>query len=214
VFADSAVTGKKVERPWLGAKLEALTREVADGLNLERASGAVVTRIKNGSPADTAGLQVGDVIVMVDGTDVADARAVYYRLTTRGIGNLTRFDVMRKGRRVPVNIALTAAPQAGRDDVRNLSGVHPFDGARVSNIVGAVADELGIDEEEGVVILSVRPNSVAANLGFKAGDVVSQVLRTDVDNVQTLERLVRERQRVWPLTIRRQGQVLQIQVQG
>jgi Do/DeqQ family serine protease len=214
VFANSAATGKKVERPWLGAKLEALTREIADALGLERAAGAVVTRIKAGSPADNAGLQVGDVILMVDGTDVADARAVFYRLTTRGIGNLTRFDIVRKGRRIPVNIALAAAPQTGRDDVRNLSGVHPLDGARVSNIVGAVGDELGIDEDEGVVVMSVRPNSIAANLGFKPGDVIATVMRTDVDSVQTLDKLLRDRQQIWSLAVRRQGKTLQIQVPG
>jgi Do/DeqQ family serine protease len=214
VFADSAITGKKVERPWLGAKIEPLTREIAEALSLERAAGAVVTRIKDGSPADTAGLQVGDVIVMVDGTEVADARAVHYRLTTRGIGNLTRFDVMRKGRRLPINVALTAAPQAGRDDVRNLSGVHPLDGARVSNIVGAVADDLGLDDDQGVVIVSVRQNSIAANLGFKAGDVITQVMRVDIDTVLKLEQALRERQRNWSLAIRRQGQILQLQVPG
>jgi Do/DeqQ family serine protease len=214
VFADSAVSGKKVERPWLGAKLEALSRDVADALGLERAAGAVITRLTANSPAASAGLQVGDVIVMVDGTDVADARAVFYRLTTRGIGKLTRFDVMRQGRRIPVNVALTAAPEAGRDDIRNLSGVHPFDGARVTNIVGGVADELGLDEEDGVAILTVRANSIAANLGFRAGDVIISILQTKIDTVQTLERAVKERQKAWPVVIRRQGQVLQILFPG
>jgi Do/DeqQ family serine protease len=214
VFANSAVTGKKVERPWLGAKLEALSRDVADALGLERAAGAVVTRLTANSPAETAGLLVGDVIVMVDGTDVDDARAVYYRLTTRGIGKLTRFDIMRKGRRIPVNVELTAAPQAGRDDVRNLSGVHPLDGARVSNIVGSVADELGLDDDQGVVVLSVRPNSVAANLGFKPGDVLIQVMSVAVDSVQALEKALKDRQRIWQLAVKRQGQILQIQLPG
>jgi Do/DeqQ family serine protease len=214
VFADSAVSGRKVERPWLGAKLEPVTRDIADALGLERAAGAVITRVTPGGPAARAGLQVRDVVIMVDGTDVADARAVFYRLTTRGIGRLTRFDVIRDGRRLPVNVELTAAPQAGRDDVRNLSGVHPFDGARVSNLIGAVADELGIEDDEGVAIVSVRSNSVAANLGFQAGDVIVQVMRTPIDSVQTLERVVRERQRLWQVAIKRQGQVLQIQIPG
>lgn len=214
VIVDSAISGKKFERPWLGAKLEALTRDVADALGIERAAGAVVTRITPKGPAESAGLEVGDVIVMVDGTEVADARAVFYRLTTRGIGNLTRFDVIRKGRRVPINVALTAAPKAGKDDVRNLTGVHPFDGARVSNIVGATADELNLEDDEGVVILSVRPNSIAANIGFKTGDVILQVMGTAVDNVQTLDRLLKDRQRSWQIALKRQGKTVQIQVAG
>jgi Do/DeqQ family serine protease len=214
VFSESAISGKKVERPWLGAKLEALSRDVADALGIERAAGAVVTRVTTNGPAANAGLQIGDVIVMVDGTDVADARAVFYRLTTRGIGNLTRFDVIRKGRRIPINVALTAAPQAGKDDIRNLSGVHPFDGARVSNIVGGVADELGLDEEGGVVILSVRQNSIAANVGFRTGDVIVQIMQTPIDNVQTMEQALKSRQRLWQISVKRQNQVMQIQVAG
>jgi Do/DeqQ family serine protease len=214
VFADSAISGRRVERPWLGAKLEPVTRDIAEALGLERAAGAVITRLTPNGPAARAGLQPRDVIIMVDGTDVADARAVFYRLTTRGLGRLTRFDVVRNGRRLPVNVELTAAPQAGRDDIRNLSGVHPFDGARVSNLVGAVADELGIDEDEGVAIVSVRPNSVAANLGFQPGDVIVQVMRTPIDTVTTLEQAVRDRQRLWLVGLKRQGQLLQIQIPG
>ena len=214
VFADSAISGRKLERPWLGAKLEALTRDVADKLGIERAAGAIVTRVTPNGPAASAGLQVGDVITSVDATEVADPRAVFYRLTTRGIGNLTRFDVVRKGRRVPLDVALKAAPQAGKDDVRNLSGVHPFDGARVSNIFGAVADDLGIDDDAGVAILSVVQSSIAAGLGFKPGDVIVQVMQQPVDSVATLERLLKARQRLWAIAVKRQGQVIQLQVQG
>jgi Do/DeqQ family serine protease len=214
VFAESAVTGRKVERPWLGAKLEPVTRDVADALGIERAAGAVIARITPNGPAAKAGLQVRDVIVKVDDIEVADPRSVFYRLTTRGVGRPSRFEVMRKGRRIPVTVDLTAPPQPGRDDVRNLSGVHPFDGARVSNLVGAVAEDLGIDEDEGVAVVSVRANSIAANIGFQAGDVIVQVMRQSIDSVATLEQALRERQRFWQVAIKRGGQVLQIQVPG
>ena len=157
LIVDSAVTGRKLQRPWLGAKLDAVKREMAEALGLPRVSGALVTRLYDKSPAAQAGLQAGDVIVGVDGHEVTDARAVNYRLTTRGIGQRARLEVVRKGQRLDVEVALAAAPQAGKDDVRNLSGNHPFDGARVANILPAVADELGLEEQEGVVILALRP---------------------------------------------------------
>ena len=86
-------------------------------------------------------------------------------------------------------------PQAGKDDVRNLSGAHPFDGARVANILPGVADELGIEEQEGVVILSVRPASTAAGIGFQPGDVILQVGREKIETVSELEAALKERQR-------------------
>ena len=95
LVVDSAVSGKTLERPWLGAKLDAVTRELAERLKLERVAGALVVRLYDKGPAAEAGLQAGDVIVTVDGHEVDDARAVLYRLTTRGIGNRAKIEVVR-----------------------------------------------------------------------------------------------------------------------
>ena len=208
------MTGRKVERPWLGAKLEAVTRDIAEALGLERVTGAVVARVQAASPAAQAGLKTGDVIVAVDGVEAADPRTVLYRLTTRGVGNRVRFEVLRQGRRTMLDVVLKGAPAPGRDDVRNLSGAHPFDGARVSNLLPGVADELGIDGDDGVAILSVRAGSVAAKLGFQPGDIIMQIGTEAVDTLLTLERLVAERQRLWQVAVKRAGRVLTLQVPG
>jgi Do/DeqQ family serine protease len=214
LYVDSALSGRKVEKPWLGAKLDAVTREVAEGLALDRVAGALVTRVYDNGPAAEAGLQSGDVIVGVDGFDVADPRAVTYRLTTRGVGSRSRLDVLRKRQPVTVAVALRAAPQAGREDIRNLSGQHPLDGARVANLLPSIADELGVAEEEAVVILSVRSGSPAASLGFRPGDIVVKVARTPISSVSQLERAVRERQRVWRIEVKRGERFLQLQIAG
>ena len=175
LYVDSAIAGRKVERPWIGARLEAVTREVAEQYKLPRVSGAFVARVWDGGPAAQAGLKVGDVITAIDGFEVADARSALYRMTTRGIGNAADVQVLRGGRQQTVQVRLLAPPAPGKDDVRNLSGRHPLDGARVANILPGVADELGLDLDQGVVVLSVRNGSAAARLGFRRGDVVVQV---------------------------------------
>jgi Do/DeqQ family serine protease len=214
VYVDSALSGRKVERPWIGARLEALTREIAEGLGLDRASGALVARVSEKGPATEAGLQAGDVITAVDGVEVADARSVLYRLQTRGVGNRVRLDVLRKSRPMTLNIALRAAPAPGKDDVRDLKGVHPFDGARVSNLSNQLADELGLDDQEGVVIVAIRNGSTAQRLSFQPGDVIMQVNREAVANVLDLERLLAQRQRTWAVGVNRGGRLIQLQVQG
>jgi Do/DeqQ family serine protease len=214
LYVDSAAQGRKVERPWLGARLESVTREIAEGLGLDRIAGAVVARVSDRGPAAAAGLEAGDVIMHVDGFEVTDPRGVQYRLTTRGIGNSAKLDVIRKGRPVTVEIKLQTAPGPGRDDVRNLAGQHPLDGARVSNILPGVADEMGLDEAEGVVILSVRNGSVAARLGFQPGDVIVEIGNNKIANVTDLEGAVGTRQRVWRLSVQRGDKVLQLQVPG
>ena len=214
LYADSAASGRKVERPWLGAKLEAVTREYAEGLGLARVAGAVVTRVSDKGPAATAGLQPGDVITSVDGVEVTDARSVIYRLATKGVGQSAKLSVIRKSKPVDVSLALLAAPQAGKEDVRNLSGNHPLDGARVSNILPAVADEMNLDDATGVVILSVRTGSAAQSLGFKPGDVVVSVSGSDIADVAGLEKAVSARQRQWQMSVKRGGRLLQLQVPG
>jgi Do/DeqQ family serine protease len=213
LVVESAVTGRKLERPWLGAKLETVTRGLADELKLGRVAGALVARLQDKGPAAEAGLQAGDVIVGVDGHDVDDARAVHYRLTTRGIGNHAQLEIVRKGRNTKLELALRAAP-ADVIGTRDLAGTHPFDGARVANILPGTAEELGIDEEEGVAVVAVRPQSTAARLGFRPGDVILQVGRERIGSVAELERALRQRQRGWLVVVKRGNQVLQLQMAG
>jgi Do/DeqQ family serine protease len=213
-IVDSAVAGRKLERPWLGAKLEALTRDMAEAMNLPRVLGALVVKLYDKGPAAEAGLLAGDVIVGVDQYEVDDARAVNYRLTTRGVGNHAQLDVVRNGHRLTIDVALRAAPTAGKGDLRDLSGAHPFDGARVANILPGTAEELGLDAEEGVVVVQVREGSTAARLGFRAGDVIVQVGRRRIETLVALEASLKERQRLWQVTVKRGNQLLQLQVPG
>lgn len=214
VFAEGASTGRKVEKPWLGAKLDAVTRDIADGLGLERATGAVVTRVHSASPAAIARLEPGDVIVAVDGYEVADPRAVNYRLTTRGVGNTSRLDVMRKGHKLAIDVPIAATPRGSGNDVRNLAGQHPLDGTRVAALSPVLAEELGLDEESGVVVIQVRSGSVAARLGFQPGDIIVSVGQEAVEDVAALDRLLKQRPRGWQMQIKRGGQVLSLQLGG
>jgi Do/DeqQ family serine protease len=214
LVVENALTGRKLERPWLGARLQPVTRELAEQLKLGRVAGALVQRLQDKSPAAVAGLQAGDVIVAVDGHNVDDPRAVHYRLTTRGIGHTSQLDVVRRGSPVKIELALRAAPK-GLADERDLVGPHPFEGARVANLSPATAEDLGLeDDEEGVVVLAIRPRSTADRLGFRPGDIVLQVGRERITTVAQLESALRQRPRYWLVRVKRGRQVLQLELAG
>ena len=214
LYADNVIAGRKIERPWLGGQLETVTRDKAALLKLDRVSGAVVVRLTNTGPAAKAGMQLGDVIVRVDDFEVGDSHSVLYRLTTRGVGNNSRIELIRDGKRMTVNVPLLPAPKPGKEDVRNLSGNHPFDGARVSNILPSVADELNLDETDGVVITAVRSGGVAARLDFQAGDIIVQIGNDKITDVMMLDEITRAPQRMWSITIKRAGRLMKLQMSG
>jgi Do/DeqQ family serine protease len=211
----SAVSGAKLERPWLGAKLETVTREIAEAAGIDRSAGALVERVYRQSPAASAGLQPGDIIVAADGKEVADPRSLTYRLTTMGIGRKARLDVVRSGQRFVVDLPLQKAPSRGLDDAKALTGVHPFGGATVAELSPALADEIGLEDADGgVIIVEVRQGTPAAALGVRPGDIITKVSGAPIATLADLDKALARNQRRWALEIRRGGQLYQLQVAG
>src|SRR3990170_8510758 len=124
LFADNAVAGRRIERPWLGGQLETVTRDKAALLKLDRVSGAVVVRLTNNGPAAKGGLQLGDVVVSVDDKPVQDPQGFQYRFVTKGIGGAAALGVLRKGQRVKTTITLIAPVEDPPRDARDLLGRH------------------------------------------------------------------------------------------
>ncbi len=214
LYVDSAKSGRTVAKPWIGARLQPVNRDLAQALGLSRVAGALVERIYDESPAANAGLKPGDVIVSVDGFAVEDARAVLYRLTTKGVNNGSRLQIIRENQRREISLTPTATPELSRDDVRNLSGRHPFHGARVANLVPHVAEDMELDVSEGVVVLSVRRGSAASRIGLRKGDVIVKVGPTTIKELSNLEAAVSERQPYWAVALRRRGRIMRFRVRG
>ena len=179
VVASAKTGGSAVKRPWLGAKLQALTPELSREFDLKRPAGAVITSVTADSPAARAGLKPGDVIVAVDSQPIDDPNAFDYRFTTRALGGHVQLGVVRGGKEGKIAVALETAPESPRDEI-TIRARSPFLGAKVANLSPALADELRIDAStEGVVVLDVLDGTLAQNVGFRRGDVVVAVNRPE-----------------------------------
>jgi Do/DeqQ family serine protease len=206
VVASAKTGGKAVARPWLGAKLQAVTADIADSMGLKRPSGALVASVAPNSPAASAGLKPGDLIVSVDGQDVEDPNAFDYRFATKPLGGNARLGIVRGGREQTVTVGLQVAPETPRDEIV-LRSRSPFSGAKVANLSPALADELQVrNVEEGVVIVDVDSGSYASNLGFQRGDVIQEVNGERISRTHDLERLTKTPNRAWRIVIVRNGQ--------
>jgi Do/DeqQ family serine protease len=205
VVASARGGGDAVRRPWFGAKLQAVTPDLAESMGLRRPAGALVTNIAKDSPAAKAGLRVGDLIVAVDGVTVDDPNAFEYRFATKPLGGTAQLTVVRAGRELTVSVPLRTAPETPRDEIV-IRARSPFMGVKVANLTPALADELRIDSSGGVIVVNVASGSPAESYGFRPGDLILSVNNEDINKTADLDRAVREGGRLWRVTIVRGGQ--------
>ncbi|ACI92836.1 protease do [Afipia carboxidovorans OM5] len=214
VVASAKSGGKAVRRPWLGARLQAVTPEIAETLGIARPSGALVANVTPGSPAARAGFKLSDLVVSIDGQTVEDPNAFDYRFATRPLGGTAQIDVMRAGKTVRLSVPLEVAPDTGRDEIE-LKSRSPFQGARVANISPALADELRLDSNvEGVVMIDVPESALASNVGFQKGDIITGVNGKAITKTSDLERATSEQARLWRITLIRAGQRINVTLGG
>jgi len=148
--AEAADDGGMVRRPWLGATVQSVTAEIAEALGLDRPRGVLVTNVFAGSPAEKADLRISDLVVAVDGKEVADPDSFGYRFATRRLGETTEFKVLRSGREISISVPLQRAPETVPRDTRLIDEYSPFEGATVMNLSPAVAEELRLDRKSVV----------------------------------------------------------------
>ena len=214
VVASAKSGGSTVKRPWLGARLQGVTPEIADGLGLKRPSGALIASVTPTSPAARAGLKTSDLIVAIDGQPVEDANAFDYRFATKPIGGSARLGIIRGGKELALSVALEAAPDTPHEELV-IEASSPFQGAKVSNLSPALADNLRLDPSaEGVVIVDIVSGSPAHSLGFQRGDLVLSVNNAKITKTSDLERVAGQQTRRWSITIIRAGQQLSVELRG
>jgi Do/DeqQ family serine protease len=214
VVASAKGGGTAVKRPWLGARLQAVTPEIAETLGLKRPTGALVASVADGSPAGRAGLKISDLIVSIEGQQIDDPNAFDYRFATRPLGGTAQVEVQRANKVVKLAVPLETAPDTGRDELV-IKSRSPFQGAKVANISPALADELKIDSSvEGVIIIGISDEGVAANVGFQKGDVITAVNGKQIKRTSDLEKASGESARLWRITVVRGGQQINVTLGG
>lgn len=212
----SAHDGDHVKRPWFGAALQAVDADLAQSLGLDRPGGSLIRDIYPASPADKAGLKVGDVIRAVDGFDVEDPQAVRYRFATKGLGGQAKITYLRDGKIRETSVALIAPPEDPPAEETIISGRNPFAGASVANLSPAIADKLGLDivSERGVVLTQIEPRSAASQVQFQRGDIIVEVEGQKVEKVRDLIKVTSGTRPQWHFSVKRGDRVFSATVGG
>ncbi len=203
---ESAVSGgRTVVRPWLGARVQAVTQELANSLGLPRPEGVLVRDLYPRSAGERAGLRDGDIILSIAGTEVRDEGGVRYQFATQRPGARVPVVILRGGRRMTVT-ATAEAPPGGAPQARELQGRHPLSGALVVTLTPATAEAVGLDPfAHGVFIQALDRGGVAARIGFRPGDIIDAINSQPLRDATQLERALSQA-RSWVIGVERGGQ--------
>ncbi len=180
----------ETRRGWLGVRIQDVTDDLAEGLGLEEARGALVTDVPEG-PALDAGMEAGDVILSFDGVDVDDTRGLVRQVGNTAIGKEVRVLVFRDGETETLRVTLGRREDEERAVPASINRDDPvtreFMGLTVSNITDELREQLGLPESaEGLVVADVAEDSEAYEEGLRAGDLITEAGQEKVVTVTEL----------------------------
>jgi serine protease Do len=178
---DDLVASGKVTRAYIGIMPQEITPDLMESFNLKEVSGVLVSKVEKDSPAEKAGIQIGDIILEIGGEKIPSVPKFRIAVATAKIGQEIPFKVIRNDKEITVKMVLEAFP----DDTvaatgENKSGMAT--GISVEAVDSAVAKRLGITSENGVVVSKVEPNSPAAQSGLRVGFVILSIDGVEVNS--------------------------------
>jgi serine protease Do len=176
-----------VTRGWLGVAIQPVTPELARTFGLKQPEGALVSDVIDGSPAESAGVQQGDVIVEFDGKPVKSSAELPHIVAGTGVGKEVTMKVMRDGAEVPLRVKVgelkdEQVAAAVSSSTRSRLGIE------VHQLTPEISRRFGIKDSKGVVITRVEPDSPGEEAGLRMGDLILEINRTKVDTVSQVRR--------------------------
>ena len=177
----------KVVRGYLGVLIQKVTPEIAESLGMERGYGALVANVSKEGPAEKAGVKVGDVIVEFDGKEVKDSGDLPIVVARTPVDKKVRMKVLRDKKETYLNVAVgelkdeevvATVPEKGEL------------GLTVQRLTPQMAESLGLERVEGVVVTAVDPGSAADEAGIRRGDIIIEVDRKAVRSLDDYKKAV------------------------
>jgi serine protease Do len=179
----------EVQRGYIGVRLQDMTDALARALDLQQAEGTLVAQVEPDSPAEAAGLRSGDVILEIEGQEVESSRELSFAVAERAPGDEVALTVRRDGearavrmalgsRETPQETSATAEPPDTADESRL--------GLALAPLPDMLRNQMGIEEQGGVVVQRVHPGSLAAESGLHEGDIILEAANRPLEEPRDL----------------------------
>ncbi len=183
----------RVTRGWLGVVIQDVNEDLAQSFDLDKAEGILVAEVADNSPAAKAGLQQGDVILSLNGTQLEDVANLRNRIAMIQPKTKVTLQLIRDGRKKSIDVVIGEQPS---DFSRTAMGhAGPTKGSlldkmglTLQDLTPELADQFGYTREQGVLIAQVSPDSPAARVGLKPGQLIEEVNKVRIHNLAQLKK--------------------------
>ena len=190
----------ELRRGWLGVRIQQVTDEIAESLNIKPARGALVAGVDDKGPAKPAGIEPGDVVVKFDGKDVKDPKDLSRVVADTAVGKEVDVVVIRKGKEETKKVTLgrledTDKVQQANAKPKDEPAEKPVTQKALGLDLATLSKDLRTkykikDSVKGVIITGVDGNSDAAEKRLSAGDVIVEVAQEAVSNAADIKKRV------------------------
>ena len=183
-----------VERGWLGVQIQTVTDDIAEGLGLDEAYGALVSEVVEDSPAQRAGLQAGDVIINYDEKRVDEMRDLPRLVANTSTNSKIKLGIWRNESRLDVSVIISESEEqeiqveAKSDTAKSEDTL----GLALSPLNDELRKQYSVKEDtQGVIITDIDPASEAAGRGVRVGDVIKKVGPKNVSTIDEIDEAIK-----------------------
>ncbi len=190
---DRLIEGKKILYGWLGVSVQDLDEELAEYFGLLDKTGVLVNEAIKDGPADNAGIKSGDIILTFDGKKIVSLRKLLKVVGDADVGKKVKLNILRDKKEKIITVKIGERPDDAKDIslTKRKKTEESWRGLSVKNIDSELQEQLGLESNEGVIVVDVEPDSFADDAGLLAGDVIEAINKDKITDVDDFQRTIK-----------------------
>jgi len=201
---DKLKARKKINRGYIGVNVQMVTQEIANSLGLDNPYGALIVDVSKDSPANNAGLEVGDLIIEIEGQKIKNMRNLPKIISETEIGKKINVKILRNGSEKIFNVLIAQIPEdsskksdsnlkSKKSDENEIEETSKEIGLSVKNLSSDfIKNNLAkLNISSGIIVSKIENNSIAANSGIMKGDIIMQIDMKHVKNIDEFRMILK-----------------------
>jgi serine protease Do/serine protease DegQ len=171
----------KVRRGYLGVSAQDLTSNLSKAFGISTSKGAIITRVQEGSPADIAGIKIGDVVLKINNKIIKNTSAMRNKIGLLKLNSTILMEINRKGKIITTNVKITEPKYSKKDGIK----INP----RLQGIIfGEITKKMPeYGKISGIKIIKIKKNSRAYSIGIRKNDIILSINNIPVQKIKDLE---------------------------